>query len=142
MPLVIDRQSWPNRENRPNRQVLPRPLMAVRRWQCWQLDAERLCPTLLKMPPLSPPPAFQFSLTHVMLLMAAIGVWLAAWRLHDPVLTFLIIAPSLALGPILIWQGRLRGNRELAAAGVVITYAAPAVVVLLIGINALVQLAR
>lgn len=72
--------------------------------------------------------------------MAALGVWLAAWRLQDAVLTFLVIVPALALGPALIWQGQRRGNRELAAAGVVITYAAPILVVVLIGLNALIQL--
>jgi len=92
--------------------------------------------------PVTKTPPIQFTLTHVLLMMAAIGVWLAAWRLQDPVLTFLIILPGLALGPILLWQGHLRHNRELSAAGSVITYAAPVVVVVLIGINALVQLFR
>ena len=90
----------------------------------------------------APPPAFQFRLTHVLLFMAAIGAWLSAWRLQDPVLTFLVIAPALALGPILLWQGSLRRSPELTAAGTVITYAAPVLVVVLIGINALVQLFR
>lgn len=94
------------------------------------------------MPPDTRPPLVQFTLTHVLLSMAAIGVWLAALRLHDPVLTFLIIGPALVLGPILIWQGRLRRNPEISAAGTVITYAAPVVVVALIGLNALVQLFR
>jgi hypothetical protein len=92
--------------------------------------------------PLGPPPAFQFRLTHMLLMMAAIGVWLAAWRLQDPVLTFLVIAPALALGPVLLWQGHVRRNPEITSAGIVITYAAPALVVALIGINALVQLFR
>ena len=94
------------------------------------------------MQPAAPPPAFQFHLTHVMLIMAAIGVWLAAWRLQDPVLTFLVVVPALALGPVLLWQGHLRRSPELKSAGTVITYAAPALVVVLIGINALVQLFR
>jgi hypothetical protein len=78
----------------------------------------------------------------MLLIMAAIGVWLAAWRLQDPVLTFLVIAPALALGPILVWQGRRHRNQEFISAGAVISYAAPALVVVLIGINALVQLFR
>lgn len=88
------------------------------------------------------PPAFQFTLTQLLLIMAAIGVWLATLRLHDPVLTFLIVAPALALGPILIWRGRTLRQREVEAAGVVISYAAPVLVVVLIGLNALVQLFR
>ncbi len=92
--------------------------------------------------PTSKPPAFQFRLTHLLLMTAAIGAWLAAWRLQDLVLTFLVIAPALALGPILLWQGHLRHSPELSAAGAVITYIAPALVVVLIGINALLQLVR
>ena len=75
-------------------------------------------------------------------MMAALGTCLSAWRLQDPVLTFLVIVPGLALGPILLWQGYVRRSRELSAAGSIITYAAPVVVVVLIGINALVQLFR
>jgi hypothetical protein len=91
------------------------------------------------MHPATKPP-FQFRLTHLLLMTAAIGVWLAAWRLQDPVLTFLVVAPALALGPILLWQGRRRDSLELSAAGTVITYVAPALIVVLIGINALVRL--
>src|SRR5262245_30280684 len=127
VPLVIDRQSWPNREIWPNRQNLPRWRSRVA--ACW-----RCCHSAGMSKPRGPPPAFQFRVTHMLLMMAAIGVWLAAWRLQDPVLTFLIILPALALGPVLLWQGHLQRNRELSAAGSVITYAAPVVVVVLIGI--------
>ena len=92
------------------------------------------------MKPPGTPPAFQFRLTHLLLTTAAIAAWLAAWRLQDSVLTFLVIAPALALGPILLWQGHVRDNHELSAAGAVITWISPVLVVVLIGINALVQM--
>jgi hypothetical protein len=75
----------------------------------------------------------------LLLATAAIAALLSLYRLGDPLLTILVVVPTLAIGPLLYWHGRRTNNLGAEAAGILLSYLGPAMAFAFIAYNALVQ---